>query len=141
MALEVLVPNAQCLQATLEADMPVQRQLLTGALNQPSLHHPSALYQATAPRLSSLVYQKMSMNQWSESVFRPNAFSCQSQVGSCFIKKDLFTQTVGRIKTLSMAYDSRGKPTGTATIEFVRAGDGAKAYADYNGRLIDQSSW
>ena len=25
-----LLPNAQCLQATLEADMPVQRQLLTG---------------------------------------------------------------------------------------------------------------
>lgn len=83
----------------------------------------------------------MSMNLWSESVFKafPNALSTfQFTLGT---QKDLFTQTVGRIKTLSMAYDSRGKPTGTATIEFVRAGDGAKAYADYNGRLIDQSSW
>ena len=40
-----------------------------------------------------------------------------------------------------MAYDSKGKPTGTATVEFKDSKDGAKAFAKYNGRLIDGSSW
>lgn len=83
----------------------------------------------------------MSTNLWSESVILQSLCESFRSQAQSWLLKDLFSQTVGPIKRLDMAYNSQGKTTGTATIEFKRPGDGAKAYADYNGRLIDQSPW
>jgi RNA recognition motif-containing protein len=40
-----------------------------------------------------------------------------------------------------MAYTAKGESAGQATIEFKNPDDSTKAYQNYNGRLIDQSSW
>ncbi|KAL8283944.1 hypothetical protein RQP46_005057 [Phenoliferia psychrophenolica] len=51
--------------------------------------------------------------------------------------KELFASTVGPLRTASLAYNSFGKSTGTATVEFHKAADAAKAYQQYNKRLVD----
>lgn len=53
--------------------------------------------------------------------------------------QELFQQTVGPLKSASLAYDSKGKSKGVATIQFVKAADSNKAYTQYNKRLIDGS--
>jgi THO complex subunit 4 len=53
--------------------------------------------------------------------------------------KELFDSTVGRVKRIQLSYKADGKSSGVATIEFSKPGDGSKAFAAYNGRLIDQS--
>jgi len=53
--------------------------------------------------------------------------------------KDLFAQTIGPVREVSLTYNSQGKSKGTATVHFSRKGDGNKAYQQYNNRLIDGS--
>lgn len=53
--------------------------------------------------------------------------------------QELFTSTVGPLKTASLAYDSKGKSKGVATIQFHKAIDATKAYEQYNKRLVDGS--
>ncbi|KAK4700771.1 THO complex subunit 4, partial [Phenoliferia sp. Uapishka_3] len=51
--------------------------------------------------------------------------------------KELFTSTVGPLRSASLAYDSKGKSKGVATIQFQKAADANKAYEQYNKRLVD----
>ncbi|KAF5314598.1 hypothetical protein D9611_007077 [Ephemerocybe angulata] len=53
--------------------------------------------------------------------------------------KDLFAQTIGPVRDVSLTYNAQGKSKGTATVLFSRKGDGNKAYQQYNNRLIDGS--
>ena len=53
--------------------------------------------------------------------------------------QELFTSTVGPLRSASLAYDSKGKSKGVATIEFHKAQDASKAYDQYNKRLVDGS--
>ncbi|ORY35513.1 hypothetical protein BCR39DRAFT_510230 [Naematelia encephala] len=51
--------------------------------------------------------------------------------------RDLMQSTVGPTKSVQLTYTAAGKSTGTATILFKNKGDGNKAYAAYNNRMID----
>jgi len=53
--------------------------------------------------------------------------------------KELFHSTVGPLKDVTLHYDSAGQSKGVASVHFQRKGDGAKAYQQYNNRLIDGS--
>jgi len=51
--------------------------------------------------------------------------------------KELFNQTVGPLKEITLHYDANGRSKGIATVNFQRKGDGTKAFQQYNNRLID----
>ncbi|GAA6045593.1 hypothetical protein NBRC10513_005011 [Rhodotorula toruloides] len=51
--------------------------------------------------------------------------------------KELFTTTIGPIRTCSLAYNAQGLSKGTATVHFVKAEHATAAYQQYNKRLID----
>jgi len=51
--------------------------------------------------------------------------------------KELFHTTVGPLREVTLHYDANGKSKGIATVTFQKKGDGAKAYNQYNNRLID----
>ncbi|KAG6918376.1 hypothetical protein DXG01_015028 [Tephrocybe rancida] len=51
--------------------------------------------------------------------------------------KELFTQTVGPLKEVTLHYDQTGRSKGVAAVHFQRKGDGTKAFQQYNNRLID----
>ncbi|KAF8069039.1 hypothetical protein FPV67DRAFT_1490853 [Lyophyllum atratum] len=51
--------------------------------------------------------------------------------------KELFTQTVGPLREVTLHYDSNGRSKGVAAVQFQRKGDGTKAFQQYNNRLID----
>jgi len=51
--------------------------------------------------------------------------------------KDLFTTTIGPLREVNLHYDAGGRSKGVATIIFQKKGDGAKAFQQYNNRLID----
>ncbi|KAF8879648.1 hypothetical protein CPB84DRAFT_1687845 [Gymnopilus junonius] len=53
--------------------------------------------------------------------------------------KDLFNQTVGPLRDITLHYDASGRSKGVATVIFQKKGDGAKAFQQYNNRLIDGS--
>lgn len=56
-----------------------------------------------------------------------------------FASQDLFLQTVGPVSSATLAYNSKGKSTGVATVIFRNKGDAQKAFDMYNNRMIDQS--
>ncbi|BGP23117.1 THO complex subunit 4 [Rhodotorula toruloides] len=51
--------------------------------------------------------------------------------------KELFTTTIGPIRTCSLAYNAQGLSKGTATVHFVKAEHATAAYQQYNKRMID----
>jgi len=51
--------------------------------------------------------------------------------------KELFHSTVGPLREVTLHYDSAGRSKGVAAVHFQRKGDGAKAFQQYNNRLID----
>ncbi|CAA7267260.1 unnamed protein product [Cyclocybe aegerita] len=51
--------------------------------------------------------------------------------------KELFNQTVGPLRDITLHYDAAGRSKGIATVTFQKKGDGTKAYQQYNNRLID----
>ncbi|KAF8155729.1 hypothetical protein B0H34DRAFT_714631 [Crassisporium funariophilum] len=51
--------------------------------------------------------------------------------------KELFKETVGPLKDITLHYDAGGRSKGVATVAFVKKGDGTKAFQLYNNRLID----
>ncbi|KAF4618721.1 hypothetical protein D9613_009917 [Agrocybe pediades] len=53
--------------------------------------------------------------------------------------KDLFTQTVGPLREITLHYDANGRSKGIANVTFQKKGDGTKAFQQYNNRLIDGS--
>lgn len=53
--------------------------------------------------------------------------------------QELFTTTIGPIRTCSLAYNAQGLSKGTATVHFVKAEHATAAYQQYNKRLIDGS--
>jgi len=53
--------------------------------------------------------------------------------------KELFSQTVGPLKEVTLHYDHTGRSKGVAAVHFQRKGDGTKAFQQYNNRLIDGS--
>lgn len=55
------------------------------------------------------------------------------------VYKELFNQTVGPLKDITLHYDATGRSKGIATVTFQRKGDGTKAFQQYNNRLIDGS--
>lgn len=55
--------------------------------------------------------------------------------------QELFSSTVGPLKSHSLAYDQNGKSKGIATVQFVNIEHAGKAWSVYNGRLIDGSEF
>lgn len=53
--------------------------------------------------------------------------------------QELFHSTVGPLREVTLHYDSAGRSKGVAAVHFQRKGDGAKAFQQYNNRLIDGS--
>jgi THO complex subunit 4 len=53
--------------------------------------------------------------------------------------QELFASTVGPTKTVTLHYDAAGRSKGIAFVVFTKAGDGNKAFQQYNNRLIDGS--
>ncbi|KDQ55178.1 hypothetical protein JAAARDRAFT_37710 [Jaapia argillacea MUCL 33604] len=53
--------------------------------------------------------------------------------------KELFHQTVGPLRSVQLHFDSAGRSKGIAAVQFVKQGDGPKAFQQYNNRLIDGS--
>ncbi|KAJ7064931.1 hypothetical protein C8F01DRAFT_1128790 [Mycena amicta] len=51
--------------------------------------------------------------------------------------KELFQTTVGALREVTLHYDAAGRSKGVATVVFNKKGDGNRAYAQYNNRLID----
>ncbi|KAK7462921.1 RNA-binding RNA annealing protein [Stygiomarasmius scandens] len=51
--------------------------------------------------------------------------------------KELFSQTVGPLREVTLHYDAAGRSKGVASVQFSRKGDGHKAFNQYNNRLID----
>ncbi|KZT24904.1 hypothetical protein NEOLEDRAFT_1169922 [Neolentinus lepideus HHB14362 ss-1] len=51
--------------------------------------------------------------------------------------KELFHQTVGPLREVTLHYDAAGRSKGVAAVHFQRRGDASKAYQQYNNRLID----
>lgn len=56
-----------------------------------------------------------------------------------FASQELFHSTVGPLREVTLHYDSAGRSKGVAAVHFQRKGDGAKAFQQYNNRLIDGS--
>ncbi|CEQ42226.1 SPOSA6832_04040 [Sporobolomyces salmonicolor] len=52
---------------------------------------------------------------------------------------ELFTTTVGPVRTVSLSYNAQGKSKGIATVGFNKAEHATSAYQQYNKRLIDGS--
>jgi len=55
--------------------------------------------------------------------------------------KELFSTTIGPLRRVLMSYRANGQSTGVVTVEFQRAEDASRAYAQYNNRLIDGSMY
>lgn len=53
--------------------------------------------------------------------------------------KELFATTIGPLRKISLAYKANGQSSGICHIEFQRADDANRSYAQYNQRLIDGS--
>ena len=53
--------------------------------------------------------------------------------------QELFNTTVGALREITLHYDASGRSKGVASITFQKKGDGARAFAQYNNRLIDGS--
>lgn len=53
--------------------------------------------------------------------------------------KDLFAKTIGPVGSAQMNYDARGKPKGVVNVQFRKPEDAARAFEQYNNRLIDGS--
>ncbi|WFD44361.1 RNA-binding RNA annealing protein [Malassezia psittaci] len=51
--------------------------------------------------------------------------------------QELFSTTIGPLRRALMSYKANGQSTGVCTVEFQRAEDANRAYAQYNNRLID----
>ncbi|KAJ7634681.1 hypothetical protein FB45DRAFT_909547 [Roridomyces roridus] len=51
--------------------------------------------------------------------------------------KELFHTTVGPLREVTLHYDAGGRSKGVATVLFSKKGDGNRAFAQYNNRLID----
>ncbi|KAF7325341.1 RRM domain-containing protein [Mycena venus] len=51
--------------------------------------------------------------------------------------KELFHTTVGPLREVTLHYDANGRSKGVATVIFSKKGDGNRAFAQYNNRLID----
>ncbi|KAF8317726.1 hypothetical protein DL93DRAFT_2165570 [Clavulina sp. PMI_390] len=51
--------------------------------------------------------------------------------------KELFSSTIGPTREVSLTYDAKGNSKGVASVTFSKRGDANKAFADYNGRLVD----
>lgn len=62
-----------------------------------------------------------------------------SLVLTFLLLQELFHSTIGPLKDVTLHYDPAGRSKGVANIIFTRKGDGAKAYQQYNNRLIDGS--
>jgi THO complex subunit 4 len=56
----------------------------------------------------------------------------------CFAQ-ELFHTTVGPLREVTLHYDASGRSKGVATVVFNKKGDGNRAFAQYNNRLIDGS--
>lgn len=67
-----------------------------------------------------------------------NYRSCLLNVADSRLQ-ELFTTTVGPLKSLQLHYNADGRWNCSATVLFSRKGDGAKAYEAYNNRLVDGS--
>ncbi|CAO1635373.1 unnamed protein product [Sympodiomycopsis kandeliae] len=52
--------------------------------------------------------------------------------------KELFATTIGPLRKVTMSFRANGQSTGQVTVEFQRGEDAAKAYAQYNDRVIDE---
>lgn len=55
------------------------------------------------------------------------------------IVQELFTTTVGPVRTVSLSYNAQGVSKGIATVHFNKAEHATGAYQQYNKRLIDGS--
>lgn len=55
--------------------------------------------------------------------------------------KELFSTTIGPLRRVLMSYKANGQSTGVVTVQFQRAEDAGRAYAQYNNRLIDGSEY
>jgi len=55
--------------------------------------------------------------------------------------QELFNSTVGPLRQVTLHFDSSGRSKGVAAVLFQKAGDGTKAYTQYNNRLIDGSQY
>ncbi|EEB06670.1 RNA binding protein Mlo3 [Schizosaccharomyces japonicus yFS275] len=51
--------------------------------------------------------------------------------------KDLFVQSIGPCKRVSLAYGPNGRSKGIATVIFSRPGDASRAFEQYDGRMVD----
>lgn len=69
---------------------------------------------------------------------RPNSLAHLVR-GRALPSQELFTTTIGPIRTCSLAYNAQGLSKGTATVHFVKAEHATAAYQQYNKRLIDGS--
>lgn len=56
-------------------------------------------------------------------------------------QQELFTTTIGPLRKVAMSYRANGQSTGVCTVEYQRADDAARAYTQYNNRLIDGSEY
>jgi len=84
---------------------------------------------ATAPATDS----SKAVSQGSEKIIVSNL---PGDVNEAQIK-DLFNQTVGALREITLHYDASGRSKGIATVTFQKKGDGAKAFQQYHNRLID----
>jgi len=51
--------------------------------------------------------------------------------------RELFASTVGPTREVTLSYDAKGNSKGIASVSFTKRGDASKAFAQYNGRLVD----
>ncbi|CAK5274811.1 unnamed protein product, partial [Mycena citricolor] len=51
--------------------------------------------------------------------------------------KELFHTTIGALREVTLHYDANGRSKGVATVQFIKKGDGNRAFKEYNNRLID----
>lgn len=94
----------------------------TARRNVPAKAPPSATRSTAQPGLEG---NKIIVSNLPEDVTEPQI-------------RELFSSTIGPLKSVSLTYDAQGKSKGIATIEFKLASDGGKAFQQYNKRLIDQ---
>ncbi|PPR06813.1 hypothetical protein CVT26_003839 [Gymnopilus dilepis] len=88
---------------------------------------------AVRARATAAVPETKAVPQATEKIIVSNL---PSDVNEAQIK-DLFTQTVGPLRDITLSYDASGRSKGIATVVFQKKGDGAKAFQQYNNRLID----
>jgi THO complex subunit 4 len=65
-------------------------------------------------------------------------FVAQGVLNLLFSSQDLFNTTIGKVQSVSLVYNARGKSTGVSNVTFAKYADAQKAYAQYNGRVIDK---